>query len=566
MGDNFGYTYHTPRASFVFKMRQILSHITDVFSEFSRFIAPAYHHDRCERSVQMRLYTMHKREFVMVFIVFFATLGLALFIGLAGPAITATAEQRASQLTPSINQSQLTSGPFLMKSPPLSMYAQQLWVIAKIIIDIKDEQSFRKEFHLSVAIEGLTREHKMETVLAADQPHNRSRSLECDQRDCGEVTVMHLGYLRYTHYVITVNFYGLSEIQQWYSVQDVVFYCWLAHSLRKYAVYDWSIEQKWMSVLLPLLLLYNDPVFPMTFLMASWVPALVDTVFQSTFLCALLLFWLCIYHGLRQNERSFASFYLPKLCIVGLLWLTVVVMAALQKYNELWDPLYSAALETNHFQKFKIFFFVTGSLYMLYLVYLIITAYSELRAMPYFDLRLRFMTLLMFIVLCVTITITVLRFGVGMLEDNFVAQLSTHYDSSAQFMAFYGLLNLYLFTMAYVYSPSERALMETHIMKDNPAFSMVNDSDEDVIYGSDDDTRRPLNRGCSSLGSSAVWFGPASLQSIPVPTTFVSWLQVPSLMFLGLVGPVWPWIGGCSLLSQLRVVEQATTASQNADT
>ena len=33
--------------------------------------------------------------------------------------------------------------------------------------------------------------------------------------------------------------------------------CWLAHSLRKYAIYDWSIEQKWMSVLLPLLLLYN---------------------------------------------------------------------------------------------------------------------------------------------------------------------------------------------------------------------------------------------------------------------------------------------------------------------
>lgn len=34
---------------------------------------------------------------------------------------------------------------------------------------------------------------------------------------------------------------------------------------------------------------------------------------------------------------------------------------------------------------------------------------------------------------------------------------------------------------------------ETTITKDNPAFSMVNDSDEDVIYGSDDDSRRPLN-------------------------------------------------------------------------
>lgn len=74
-------------------------------------------------------------------------------------------------------------------------------------------------------------------------------------------------------------------------------------------------------------------------------------------------------------------------------------------------------------------------------------------------MRLKFVTLLMLIVLCVSLTITVLRFGVGVLEDNFVAQLSTHYDSSAQFMAFYGLLNLYLYTMAYVYSPSERALM-----------------------------------------------------------------------------------------------------------
>ena len=32
----------------------------------------------------MRLYTMHKREFVMVFLVFFTCFGLALLIGLAG--------------------------------------------------------------------------------------------------------------------------------------------------------------------------------------------------------------------------------------------------------------------------------------------------------------------------------------------------------------------------------------------------------------------------------------------------------------------------------------------------
>lgn len=37
-------------------------------------------------------------------------------------------------------------------------------------------------------------------------------------------------------------------------------------------------------------------------------------------------------------------------------------------------------------------------------------------------------------------------------------------------------------------------ISEITITKDNPAFSMINDSDEDVIYGSDEESRRPLNR------------------------------------------------------------------------
>lgn len=45
-------------------------------------------------------------------------------------------------------------------------------------------------------------------------------------------------------------------------------------------------------------------------------------------------------------------------------------------------------------------------------------------------------------------------------------------------------------------------VLDSSITKDNPAFSMINDSDEDVIYGSDEevtygsdeDSRRPLTR------------------------------------------------------------------------
>uniref|UniRef100_A0A0E9XKX9 Wntless-like transmembrane domain-containing protein n=1 Tax=Anguilla anguilla TaxID=7936 RepID=A0A0E9XKX9_ANGAN len=86
-----------------------------------------------------------------------------------------------------------------------------------------------------------------------------------------------------------------------------------------------------------------------------------------------------------------------------------------------------------------------------------------------------------------------LRFGAKVLQDNFVAELSTHYQNSAEFLSFYGLLNFYLHTLAFVYSPSKNALYDSQL-KDNPAFSMLNDSDDEVIYGSDYE-EMPLQNG-----------------------------------------------------------------------
>lgn len=46
-----------------------------------------------------------------------------------------------------------------------------------------------------------------------------------------------------------------------------------------------------------------DPFFPLSFLINSWFPGMLDDLFQSLFLCALLLFWLCVYHGIRVQVR-----------------------------------------------------------------------------------------------------------------------------------------------------------------------------------------------------------------------------------------------------------------------
>lgn len=53
----------------------------------------------------------------------------------------------------------------------------------------------------------------------------------------------------YTYLEIFRSFLLLTRV--------VYFQCWFAHTLRKFSTQDWAIEQKWLSILLPLLLLFN---------------------------------------------------------------------------------------------------------------------------------------------------------------------------------------------------------------------------------------------------------------------------------------------------------------------
>lgn len=80
--ENLGFSYNFPNAGFMSKVRTSLGQFGDVFSEFNKFMSPQY--DRCERSVAMRIYSMNKREILIVFLSFFACFGLGILIGLAG--------------------------------------------------------------------------------------------------------------------------------------------------------------------------------------------------------------------------------------------------------------------------------------------------------------------------------------------------------------------------------------------------------------------------------------------------------------------------------------------------
>uniref|UniRef100_A0A4W2HYN5 Transmembrane protein 181 n=1 Tax=Bos indicus x Bos taurus TaxID=30522 RepID=A0A4W2HYN5_BOBOX len=448
------------------ELKHLCKRLQEAYRELKEDLTP-FRDDRYYRLAPMRLYTLSKHHFVLVFVVFFVCFGLTVF-------------------------------PIQIFSKPLSTYNQQLWLTCVVELDQSKETSIQTTFTMTVKVDGVAQDGT--TKFIHNKVHNRTRTLTCAEK-CAEIIVAHLSYLNYTKYTVTVGFEHLkrpikemnftwktydpafSHLEIWFRFVFVVLTfivtCLFAHSLRKFSMRDWGIEQKWMSILLPLLLLYNDPFFPLSFLVNSWFPGMLDDLFQSVFLCALLLFWLCVYHGVRvQGERKCLTFYLPKFFIVGLLWLASVTLGIWQTERLPLRPHGRSRACLVSCQGMKVFFMVVAVVYILYLLFLIVRACSELGHMPYVDLRLKFLTALTFVVLVISIVILYLRFGAQVLQDNFVAELSTHYQNYILFWEDVRHTN---------------ALYESQL-KDNPAFSMLNDSDDDVIYGSDYE-EMPLQNG-----------------------------------------------------------------------
>ena len=93
----------------------------------------------------MRLYTMHKGQHLLIFIMFLSLFFIALLMGMAGPSIITTYEESAAKLVRDANnasvggekvKSQIPAGPFLMVTPGLETYRQQVGKNA-VAVDIQ---------------------------------------------------------------------------------------------------------------------------------------------------------------------------------------------------------------------------------------------------------------------------------------------------------------------------------------------------------------------------------------------------------------------------------------------
>lgn len=78
----------------------------------------------------------------------------------------------------------------------------------------------------------------------------------------------------------------------------------------------------------------TDPFFPLMFLINSTLLGMMDAIFQVSFLSTLLIFWLSIYHGLRQVTRPTFSFTFCNYCQLSITKILYVNFINTKRIND----------------------------------------------------------------------------------------------------------------------------------------------------------------------------------------------------------------------------------------
>eukprot|EP01128_Nolandella_sp_AFSM9_P008037 TRINITY_DN4603_c0_g1_i1.p1 TRINITY_DN4603_c0_g1~~TRINITY_DN4603_c0_g1_i1.p1 ORF type:complete len:460 (+),score=83.09 TRINITY_DN4603_c0_g1_i1:3-1382(+) len=219
--------------------------------------------------------------------------------------------------------------------------------------------------------------------------------------------------------------------------------------LRYFPRRSWSLEQKWVAALLIGLIINNNPLFPLTIIIAHWFPVLLH---QSTFLLflgILLLFWLVSFDGIqKERDPSFfrvgscLSFYLPKFALVVTLCGAALGVIMFIELEELDDPGASLSSEP-WFNTFWVSMLVLFILYTLYLIFLVVRAAVKRNSIAFLQRRLLFLGLYTIIIVFIVV--------ISVMVNIFTSLLNT---GATQFFSIMCLFNIYVATVAVVYLPA----------------------------------------------------------------------------------------------------------------
>eukprot|EP01129_Flabellula_baltica_P013500 TRINITY_DN6276_c0_g1_i1.p1 TRINITY_DN6276_c0_g1~~TRINITY_DN6276_c0_g1_i1.p1 ORF type:complete len:438 (+),score=52.27 TRINITY_DN6276_c0_g1_i1:49-1314(+) len=364
----------------------------------------------------MNLYGMSIKGFITTFVVFVVLFsGITLLGFLYGPYVLDSVVSEPVPMNVSGNSwTGIVNG--------LSSLNQQLILSAKFH-NLYGNTSIEQK--LSFNITFYAREHSDANDIFLFS-EIKEHTVACDNgSDCKNVLLVDEPEVRYEYYraIITVldennlgnctftftffdyNF-TLFELyfRFFYLLITFIFVNIFCLQLRGYSWRNWTLEQKWMTLLLFGLLAFNNPLFPLEILIGGWVPLFIDSTCVVGFITLLLLYTMIVVDGIRYepSERLFCSFYFPKFVFIFVLIVFSEGVFIYRAYNSVLDP----ALGYENDPVYQIFNFAMPVMMIAYLIWMTISTTSACAVIdkkPFLKRRLIFFLFITIFVIIIII-------------------------------------------------------------------------------------------------------------------------------------------------------------------
>jgi len=205
----------------------------------------------------------------------------------------------------------------------------------------------------------------------------------------------------------------------------------------------WQSEQRFITILLFLTILYDNPVFFLEFLLPTWIFQFLNSLFIVTYFSFLMLSILVMAHSIIivSSERSILWFYVPKFILIGIIWAYVIIMLSLLTFL----VQGTVGFVGSNFSSFAPYFYILIVLILIYfgnLLFFIIRGFSKIRGLPWRRIKKLIVTSIITILILLLVITDIILFVLGVQVG------------AIQYNIFFIAFNTYGYVMAILFWPA----------------------------------------------------------------------------------------------------------------
>ncbi|KAJ5072311.1 transmembrane protein [Anaeramoeba ignava] len=407
-----------------------------------------------DEDLEPKVYSYSSRKKVIFFILFIAFLLLSVGIGGLGSAPFEIKTMTYNNISPKQNI------PFFGEITGLNRLQHSLFL--GLQMNNNNNFAIQENAIFNLSFYGGDVEYEW-FVITKFSGHERQIVCEANSK-CDKIYFVNENYIKYSRYRYNLTVYLDSEMHlfdradvtfeyyrksfilfrmvfgYFFGIFSLIFFCIWARSTYGAPFKNLNYEQKWITVLSFCLIFFNNPFYPTQFLINGWFPDFLESVFRVSFVIILM--------GIMDNafspqERIFKKFMLPKIILLSVIFVLFVTITLIERLHLRTDPEYQTADDLPLYYGAKIFAYILFSVYAIWTIYCCYRAFREIHKNPVKRLSFLYFFFLTFI----TFVMLVIFIASG-----FIHKVE---NTSLVFLSWFGIFNLYTWTLIIVYRPSK---------------------------------------------------------------------------------------------------------------